>query len=410
MFAAGLAKYGERVWALKCGNISSITSSFDKSEGSVRVPEPLDKLPRDGGEIESMIADLYKLVEMELSLMYDILYTKAAVIHTWIRLKMLPDAIIYLRWRVSWPARRRLWSGSIGQYNLLDMSVSDRKGILCWLAKKLGLQHWWNELHFSDTFSGKEFCSVEDLKVLVWREMVTRDTGANSRGSAALQRNNFAGYNWSVNDMDLDRSILVWHIVTDLVIRLPRGEEKVNKRLAEVTKVLSNYMMFLLVVKPDMLPGRTRRNLYLNACKELNCHWSDCSKEWSPMEEAESLQQADTLAHWLLCDSYHKLQKHDPSLEKIDIEGRGEEAPEHAKDVYNAIFIYETLRSNPHDEVTWLEIIFQVWVEMILYVAEHCSRDSHARQLSYGGEFITIMWLMVPHLKYYSLHSNMATS
>ncbi|CAO2184848.1 unnamed protein product, partial [Urochloa humidicola] len=30
--------------------------------------------------------------------------------------------------------------------------------------------------------------------------------------------------------------------------------------------------------------------------------------------------QADTLAHWLLCDSYHKLRKHDPSLEKIDIE------------------------------------------------------------------------------------------
>ncbi|CAL4950299.1 unnamed protein product [Urochloa decumbens] len=514
MFAAGLAKYGERVWALKCGNITSITSSFDKLDGNVRFPEPLNQLPRDGGEIgkeeillgahshfdickgaftdatmkvhgssgsntvpsESMIADLYKLVEMELSLMYDILYTKAAVIHTWygicihsisllgtvaafllfqlsigsngdgysrvdvfisyvllagalvleavslckailstwtcsflyrIGLKMLPDAITYLRWRVCWPARRRLWSGSIGQYNLLHMSVGDRNGIVCWLAKKMGLQHWWNKLRFSDTFLGNEICSVEDLKVLVWREMVTRDTGANSRGSAALQRNNCAIYNWSVNDMDLDRSILVWHIVTDLVIRLPRGEEKVNKRLAEVTKVLSNYMMFLLVVKPDMLPGRTRRNLYLNACKELNCHWSDCLKEWSLMEEAESLRQAeaDMLACWLLGDLYHRLQKHDPSLEKIDIEGRGEEAPKYAKDVYNAIWIYESLRSNPHDKVTWLEIIFQVWVEMIMYVAEHCSRDSHARQLSYGGEFITIMWLMVPHLNYYSLCS-----
>lgn len=147
--------------------------------------------------------------------------------------------------------------------------------------------------------------------------------------------------------MDLDRSILVWHIVTDLVIRLPRGEEKVNKRLAEVTKLLSNYMMFLLVVKPDMLPGRSRRNLYLSACNELNCHWSDCSKAWSPWEEAESWRQADTLADWLLGDLYHNLQKDDPSSEKIDIEGHVEEAPEHAKDVYNAIWIYESLRTSP---------------------------------------------------------------
>lgn len=87
-------------------------------------------------------------------------------------------------------------------------------------------------------------------------------------------------------------------------------------------------------------------------------------------------------------------------------QGHGEEeAKEHAKDVYNAIWIYESLRSKPCDKVRCLETIFQVWLEMIMYVAEHCSRDSHARQLSHGGEFITIMWLMVPHLSYYSFHS-----
>uniref|UniRef100_A0A0A9BI46 DUF4220 domain-containing protein n=1 Tax=Arundo donax TaxID=35708 RepID=A0A0A9BI46_ARUDO len=53
--------------------------------------------------------------------------------------------------------------------------------------------------------------------------------------------------------------------------------------------------------------------------------------------------------------------------------------------------------------VATLKTIFHVWVEMVLYVAEHCSRDSHARQLSNGGEFITIVWLMAHHLKYYSI-------
>jgi membrane-associated progesterone receptor component len=37
-----------------------------------------------------------------------------------------------------------------------------------------------------------------------------------------------------------------------------------------------------------------------------------------------------------------------------------------------------------------------VWVEMLLYAAEHCSLDSHARNLAKnnGGEFITILWLV----------------
>lgn len=41
-----------------------------------------------------------------------------------------------------------------------------------------------------------------------------------------------------------------------------------------------------------------------------------------------------------------------------------------------------------------LHVVFGVWVEMLCYAAHHCSRDSHARQLNNGGEFITIAWLL----------------
>ncbi|KAL6653225.1 hypothetical protein ACP70R_012150 [Stipagrostis hirtigluma subsp. patula] len=506
MFVAGLVKYGERIWALKCGSISSIGNSFDGSDDRVNCFEQLRQLPSDEEEIllgahshfdickgaftdatssvnsestsrgdacpKQAYLNLYKLVEMELSLMYDILYTKAAVIHTWYGfcihfISLLGTAISFVLFQLSigrrgggysrvdmiisyvllagafvleamslcrallsswtcsflhgkgrgWKwlldvitplrrcvkvARRRLWPGSIGQYNLLHMCASDRNGILFWLAKKLGLKHQWNKLRFSGKFSGSEFCSVEDLKILVWQAVAKVGTGMNSRGSATLQRYSCEKvYNWSV-EMDLDKSILVWHIVTDLIIRVP-GDGEVNKMLADATKVLSNYMMFLLVVKPDMLPGRTRRNVYLNASKELDSCWSCCLKVWSPDFEVESQPRADMLADWLLADLYHTLRK-DPDhpsviIEKSDIEGLKEEKSERAKDVYNAIWIYRSL----HSKVTSLEMIFELWVEIMVYVAEHCSRDSHARHLSQGGEFVTIVWLMINHLKDYSV-------
>lgn len=45
-----------------------------------------------------------------------------------------------------------------------------------------------------------------------------------------------------------------------------------------------------------------------------------------------------------------------------------------------------------------LRVISRVWVEMLCYAASHCSNDSHARQLSSGTEFITLTWILTTAL------------
>ena len=302
MFVAGLLKYGERIWALKCGNISSIRNSisarkfktnpyqlltlgtseeelllgahsqFDICKGVfadiIMAPSHLARSQSNSSKQSSVISylgeDLYKLVEMELTLMYDFLYTKAAVIHTWYGfcihfISLLGTATTFMLFQLSinsrgngysrvdviisyvllvgalvleiisvcrallstwtcsllhrrgkgweWPlhvitslgqrvhpASRRLWSGSIGQYNLFHLCTRNTNEIGSRLAMKLGLQDWWNKMHFSGTFSHSEILSIRDIKKLVLqalqdkeRALQYKSTDSNSRGRS-LQR------------------------------------------------------------------------------------------------------------------------------------------------------------------------------------------------------------------------------
>lgn len=57
-------------------------------------------------------------------------------------------------------------------------------------------------------------------------------------------------------------------------------------------------------------------------------------------------------------------------------------------------------RKNPKPEnpETLLELIFDVWVDKLIYAGTKCSRESHAKQLSRGGELTTIVWMIVEHV------------
>uniref|UniRef100_A0ACD5TRD4 Uncharacterized protein n=1 Tax=Avena sativa TaxID=4498 RepID=A0ACD5TRD4_AVESA len=526
MFVAGFLKYGERIWALKCGNISSITvskfkpnpcqllsmgtseeeillgahSQFDICKGAfadiIMLPNPsVLSQTKPRSVISYMGEDLFKLVEMELSLMYDFLYTKKAVIHTWYGfcihfISLLGTAITFLLFQIiigsnrgngysrvdviisymllvgalvleiisvcrallsTWtcallhrrgkgwewplhiitsfcrrlhPASRRLWSGSIGQYNLFHLCTRNRNEIGTRLAMKLGLQDWWNKKHFSGTFTHTNSLSIQDLKKLVLqalqdkdRAIQDKDTDLDSRGSFILKSmeayDEFA--RWSVN-IHFDESILVWHTATELYLR--KSKAKHANDLTEAAEVLSNYMMFLLVVKPDMLPGAARCNVHLASCEQIEGQCDMCFGDENPM----AASPISWRPYCILKEFFH----HDgpnpsriPQREKLAEmvwsfsqfalgsvkapQPHGESIRDNAN-MYAVLLADEllSLESRWHEQPDPLELILGVWVEMLLYAARHCSQESHARQLSNGGEFITIVSLLAHHYKYYS--------
>ncbi|KAM0874469.1 hypothetical protein ACQ4PT_037390 [Festuca glaucescens] len=279
---------------------------------------------------------LFQLAAMELSLLYDILYAKAAVIHTWhglcIRvvaplsvvaafvLFLLSSKYTYGRADVavtyflliramalelasslraavsSWACasyhargwhrfcgaamrlRRMLKAGarrgacldSLGQYNLLDLCTDAKKDdhLRGKIAKMIGLRDQWQKLHYSST------APISDgIKALVLGEIRKREVDdlRNARGRWILkEKGMYDDLTWIDDHTELDRSIIVWHIATDLYLsQCPDPDEEVRDNI----RVLSNHMLFLLVVHPYLLPGVVRNGRYKQNLKYYDMVW-----------------------------------------------------------------------------------------------------------------------------------------
>ncbi|RCV43328.1 hypothetical protein SETIT_9G285200v2 [Setaria italica] len=321
MFGTGLLKYGERTWALKCANIDSIRSSLDVSDDRNR-RQPYDGRVRTAGELDSeeillgahyifnacksLFTDdlitsgtereaittgiefnggkyMYELIEMQLSLMYDILYTKAAVIYTWYGscIRVISPAATLVSFLLFELNSSHAYAG--------QRRNCDRTELRSRIAKKVGLEKWWNKIHYSSTIKISD--SIRDLLL---KEIPRRPLGdmRNARGRWTLQKIRYPGgggslydeISWSVNDTDFDQSILIWHVATDVYLCCRRRQPAADgveeaERLAKAVKELSDYMLFLYVVQPHMLPGPVRSTRYDNNCDDLVTLWEQHSTD-----------------------------------------------------------------------------------------------------------------------------------
>lgn len=516
MFTVGVLKYGERTWALRCGSLEGIKSRIRYKEvpGSKYFGDTVKNNllnQKDDNEEELLIlahsllgqcmkcfagsyvwlvdcppwvypleeddTDLYKFVEMQLSLMYDIMYTKAWVIHTWYgyftrvfslvativtillfsfsnkngysrvdvrityfllagavtleiisvlttigsiwmcawlcslkRTHLLVNVLKFLR-RLVRSASKRRHSISIGQYNLLHFCTRDKNELGSKAAKKMGLDKWWTSLHFVCTAD----ISKTSLPVLLL-ETKTKLDPEYSKGIQILERSGLrkeqAGWShWSLSlNLDFGKSLLIWHLATDVYL-IRSKEVGRQENLAKTVQMLSNYMMFLLVTKPDMLPGyidktwleRTRDSLEEDWLSEDQENTESPKKWWGMLKKqfrndgpnGSRIQQIEQLASnfhsRFLSDHEGKWEYAPPKHEEAGPQKHYWAADVHATELAAEFLHLESSVPN------LLQVIIQVWLEMLFYAAGRCGPESHARQLSRGGEFITVVWLLTQH-------------
>ncbi|KAJ6701280.1 hypothetical protein OIU74_012606 [Salix koriyanagi] len=163
-----------------------------------------------------------------------------------------------------------------------------------------------------------------------------------------------------VVDVTYDESLLLWHIATELLYSEDGNpdqrsddksfckllsecicnsyddtDQKYNEK--ELSKLLSDYMMYLLIMQPAM------------------------------MAAVAGIE-----------------------VKPVDVKG------DKSKSVLFDASTLAKLLQKEKEEKRW-ELLSRVWVELLSYAAGNCRANAHAQQVSKGGELLTFVWLLMAH-------------
>ncbi|KAI8024862.1 hypothetical protein LOK49_LG02G01058 [Camellia lanceoleosa] len=399
MLFPGLIKYGERVWVIKSisekkyvgfvrideNTIRKISSAKPNSEAELvlqaysyfQTLNPLiSNSQRDRSEWTKKICELlnkdgdahntFKLIEIELGLMYDMLFSKVGTIFTVygsiLRLICvscivtvlvcffivkkpdghlkgdLPITIILLvgalcleiggvlvqlgsDWAIVWACKHYPSKLVTPIFHLHESVISKNK-------------RWFEVMGQSRTkFSlppHRVDLSIKKLIICQLGEISQVETSQAytiKRGEWTLEKYGLDA-NWSI-ELEFGKSIFVWHIATDICYDSEPESSKSVPNKVETTKILSYYMMHLLRFCPALPFCKNSENV----------------------------------------DKFFEKEKSNGEKLALSLDEKGNSK--------------------------W-EIMSNMWVEMLCYAASCCSVE-HVQELRRGGQFLTRVWLLLMH-------------
>ncbi|XP_059436687.1 uncharacterized protein LOC132169717 [Corylus avellana] len=312
----------------------------------------------------------------------------------------------FLKRRNCWTDRRilfRRWSQSLHVYNLMDYCLEERskKKTSCCDYFGLGLIRVINKLGLKDFYDRMKHVSKKPLTEKIWDSIFDQlkmksnfaddpDIAkriCSARGDWVLQD---SGWNHDdskkilsyVVDVDYDESLIIWHIATDICYSTIATNEDSADALEhrEFCNILSDYMLYLLVMEPTMMSavGGIGQIRFRDTCAEAKDFFKrkDIGKREPKIEQKRAY--------------YEMILEVNTDVRPVDLKG------DKSKSVlFDASILAKELR-NLEGEKRW-KLMSKVWVELLSYAANHCKANTHAAQLSKGGELVTFVWLLMAH-------------
>jgi hypothetical protein len=258
------------------------------------------------------------------------------------------------------------WHNMVSQHNLISFCVRKKKPtFLMKLAtfkflREFINQHWYiRHVPIAFQISGVVCQHLKHgWKKYIW-DAASYKRFSELRGQWALRRHHQLG--WSLKK-PFDESILIWHIATDLCFYHPNTSPQCRQGEGpERSREISNYMVYMLLIRPEMLMPGTKSYLFTSASDKI------VGNSKGPLDTEEMIA--------------HEILNMPMLLTATDL-------------VSNASKLAKALMELRDDKERWT-VIQGVWVEMLCYSANRCRGYLHAKSLGDGGEFLTIIWLLL---------------
>ncbi|PUZ62510.1 hypothetical protein GQ55_4G363800 [Panicum hallii var. hallii] len=304
----------------------------------------------------------------DVKITYVVLFVTAA-------LDVLAKSIRQLLYRAMSAAGVPQLCETLPQYNLIGSARRRMHPAASWLLKsaaRLGLEEYF-------------VCGGEKLYRRVAGFIMLDLVGAlysRAIGLDLATYRSFTGSNWAMRvelqqrcgpmvrgtlRESFDKSVLIWHIATDLCFRRrsPRrwpGAGGGTGDHEECTLAISNYMAYLLNFRTDMLLTCSRRHLLTEA-----------------LEDLESILLRPDLDDTALLEAIQKA---------------GESERHKYPLIQDACKLSDELMEVQPEETRW-ELMYRAWLGMLCYSASMCRGYLHAKSLGEGGEFLSLVWLIL---------------
>lgn len=185
---------------------------------------------------------------------------------------------------------------------------------------------------------------------------------------------------WKPSIPDFCRQIFIWHIATSLVYYddLSKHGRDATDRYREIGKSLSDYMMYLVLVLPIMLPKG----------------FSDKVNDETYSQTTRIVIQPKTkqTAMKVFVETLGSLYSHSLVANKFSEFGAFWEGIETWRKL-------QMLVSGERwdNEEKW-KMISERWMLMMVHAASRCTWEEHAQQLRHGSELLTHVALIMAHL------------
>lgn len=519
MFVVGIIKYGERTWALWSASSERLRESLppitaastpfknDSHKSShlrrLNYPVAIRKAThiQEGHALfklfwhfytdqiieqkdvqlsntmiqEHSFEDVFKLIEIEIGFMYDVLYTKATVVHsltgvmfraislvcyisTFTVFCFIIDKKLYspidvdltyflcvgaialevyaifvqvsTDWTLYWLSKHeqplaytiyqaissfrsnlsheKRWSESISQFNVMEFCFKWKPPKCCGIPRFLAMY----EMYFKHQYTALEGVPIK-MKQLIFEQLqdaklVVDNAEQNSkfevrsqvltwRGEHAVEQSGCTDKyikHCAANEVPFETSLALWHVATDICFYndVDKNQEASDPNSkSKVSKLLSDYMMYILAICPFMLPRGIGQILFRQICDSATTFFDERREIISKKEQLIGKSASQVL--------YAMKSELNPWLDEFESGDGGK---------LNNVVLLEgcVLAHKLHaleTEERWTNedkwgMITQVWIEMLCYAASQCGWTEHGQQLRRGGELLTHVCLLMANL------------